>query len=437
MVAKSHPFQESLDYLLSLGNEVSAMKLGLDDISKLLSELGKPAVATLKVQVAGTNGKGSVCAFLNSICLKAGIKTGLYTSPHLISITERIKINGVDIEENEFAAIARVVRDTAESLVEKKELVSIPTFFEQVTAIALIAFARHGVELIILETGLGGRLDATTAANAEIAAITRIDYDHQEYLGETLREIAAEKAAIIHEGSKVVIGDQPPEAMGVIIARCANLGIRPRLVDEVRTELCRDDSLNFVFETLKARYENIELGLAGKHQIENAKIAVLLAEALQADFDISPTDIIDGLRQASHPGRLEFRDKFLFDGAHNLAGARALRAYFDEFIDRPITIIFGAMKDKDAAGIAKVLFPKTGTIVLTQPDNTRAMTAAELANLIPSEIGDDRLVRSGSVSEAIGFAQEVSPADGIILITGSLYLVGEARRILTRPSEQV
>ena len=149
MVAKSHPFQESLDYLLSLGNEVSAMKLGLDDISKLLSELSKPAVATLKVQVAGTNGKGSVCAFLNSICLKAGIKTGLYTSPHLISITERIKINGVDIEENEFAAIARVVRDTAESLVEKKELVSIPTFFEQVTAIALIAFARHGVELII------------------------------------------------------------------------------------------------------------------------------------------------------------------------------------------------------------------------------------------------------------------------------------------------
>lgn len=430
MVAKSHPFQESLDYLLSLGNEVAAMKLGLDDISKLLSELGKPAVATLKVQVAGTNGKGSVCAFLNSICLKAGIKTGLYTSPHLISITERIKINGVDIEENEFAAIARVVRDTAESLVEKGDLGSVPTFFEQVTAIALIAFARHGVELIILETGLGGRLDATTAANAEIAAITRIDYDHQEYLGETLREIAAEKAAIIHEGSKVVIGDQPPEAMGVIIARCANLGIRPRLVDEVRTELCRDDSLNFVFETLKARYENIELGLAGKHQIENAKIAVLLAEALQADFDISPTDIIDGLRQASHPGRLEFRDKFLFDGAHNLAGARALRAYIDEFIDRPITMIFGAMKDKDIAGIATALFTKADKLILTQPENPRALLPTELEAFVKERSEIENVFTSRPVKSALQLAREVTPDNGVIVVTGSLYLVGEVKRIL-------
>ena len=430
MVAKSHPFQESLDYLLSLGNEVAAMKLGLDDISKLLSELGKPAVATLKVQVAGTNGKGSVCAFLNSICLKAGIKTGLYTSPHLISITERIKINGVDIEENEFAAIARVVRDTAESLVEKGDLGSVPTFFEQVTAIALIAFARHGVELIILETGLGGRLDATTAANAEIAAITRIDYDHQEYLGETLREIAAEKAAIIHEGSKVVIGDQPPEAMGVIIARCANLGIRPRLVDEVRTELCRDDSLNFVFETLKARYENIELGLAGKHQIENAKIAVLLAEALQADFNIRPTDIIEGLRQASHPGRLEFRDRFLFDGAHNLAGARALRAYIDEFIDRPITMIFGAMKDKDIAGIATALFTKADKLILTQPENPRALLPTELEAFVKERSEIENVFTSRPVKSALQLAREVTPDNGVIVVTGSLYLVGEVKRIL-------
>jgi len=430
MVAKSHPFQESLDYLLSLGNEVAAMKLGLDDISKLLSELGKPAVATLKVQVAGTNGKGSVCAFLNSICLKAGIKTGLYTSPHLISITERIKINGVDIEENEFAAIARVVRDTAESLVEKGDLGSVPTFFEQVTAIALIAFARHGVELIILETGLGGRLDATTAANAEIAAITRIDYDHQEYLGETLREIAAEKASIIHEGSKVVIGDQPPEAMGVIIARCANLGIRPRLVDEVRTELCRDDSLNFVFETLKARYENIELGLAGKHQIENAKIAVLLAEALQADFNIRPTDIIEGLRQASHPGRLEFRDRFLFDGAHNLAGARALRAYIDEFIDRPITMIFGAMKDKDIAGIATALFTKADKLILTQPENPRALLPTELEAFVKERSEIENVFTSRPVKSALQLAREVTPDNGVIVVTGSLYLVGEVKRIL-------
>src|SRR5262245_13016665 len=228
MVAKPYTFQESVDYLLSLGNEVSAMKLGLENIRRLLAELGNPQNNYPKVQVAGTNGKGSVCAFVNSICLEAGIKTGLYTSPHLVSITERIKINGKDIGEADFARFATQVRETAESLVSQGEIQYTPTFFEQVTAIALLAFSEAKVQLAILETGLGGRLDATTAANAEIAAITRIDYDHQQYLGETLEEIAAEKAAIVHEGSKVVIGEQTPRVLKVLLDRCRDLQIVPQ-----------------------------------------------------------------------------------------------------------------------------------------------------------------------------------------------------------------
>ena len=422
-------FKESVEYLMSLGNEVETMKLGLDSIRKLLDALGNPQTNYLKVQVAGTNGKGSVCAFLDSICLQAGIKAGVFTSPHLVSITERVRIGGLDISEDEFAKIASSVRKVAERLVSEGELECVPTYFEQVTTIALIAFGEAKVEIAILETGLGGRFDATTAANAEICAITRIDMDHQQYLGNTIAEIAAEKAAIIRANSKVVVGEQSNEAMEVILARCRDVGVEPRLATKFTGSGGRNlSSLVFLPESL---------GLLGRHQSENAKVAIVLGETLKEYLPISTQNIIDGLEKARHPGRLEWIGQFLLDGAHNVGGAKALRKYLDEFVDRPITIIFGAMKDKDAAGIAKVLFPKTGTIVLTQPDNTRAMTAAELANLIPSEIGDDRLVRSGSVSEAIGFAQEVSPADGIILITGSLYLVGEARRILTRPSEQV
>src|SRR5215468_3844450 len=232
MVAKPYTFQESVEYLLSLGNEVSAMKLGLENIRKLLAALGDPQKNYLKVQVAGTNGKGSVCAFLEAICLSAGIKTGLTTSPHLVSITERVRINGQNISQEEFVGLATRVRETAEHLVVAGELETVPTYFEQVTAIALLAFAEVKVELAILETGLGGRLDATTAANAEIVAITPIDYDHQQYLGETLAEIAGEKAAIINSrNQKVIISKQPAEAEKVVLERCREFGIEPERTD--------------------------------------------------------------------------------------------------------------------------------------------------------------------------------------------------------------
>src|SRR5687768_13669167 len=209
------------------------MKLGLDNIRRLLAALGDPQREYLKVQVAGTNGKGSVCAFLDSICNAAHMRVGTYTSPHLESITERVRIAGVDISEEEFAGLATRIRGVSESLIASGELETVPTFFEQVTAIALVAFAEAKVELAILETGLGGRLDATTAANAEIAAITRIDLDHQQYLGETIEEIAAEKAAVIRRGTKVAIGAQDREAMDVILEHCAAAGVEPRLSSDI------------------------------------------------------------------------------------------------------------------------------------------------------------------------------------------------------------
>lgn len=427
-------FAASTKYLFSLGNEVSAMKLGLENIRTLLDALGKPHEKYLKVQVAGTNGKGSVCVFLNSICLRAGVKTGLYTSPHLISITERVKISGVDISEDEFARHATLVREAAETLLAKGELEYRPTFFEQMTAITLVAFAEAKVELAILETGLGGRLDATTAANAEIAAITRIDYDHQEYLGDTIEEIAAEKAAIIHRGSKVVVGEQYPKPMAVLIDHCKLIKVSPNTRCESWVEAI--DTINrspvVGFRTENELYHDPNLGLKGRHQIENARIAVMLSEVLRFDFglNINRDSIIDGLEDARHPGRLEYVGQYLFDGAHNIGGAHALAEFIREFETRPLTLVFGAMNDKNVAEILAILAPLAERIIVTEPSNTRSLSYQELLEQMPSGMSKERTFATDNVKSAIDIASEITPDDGIILVTGSLYLVGEVKSIL-------
>ena len=427
-------FAESTQYLYSLGNEVSAMKLGLENIRKLLVALRDPQNNYLKIQVAGTNGKGSVCAFLDSICRTANIKTGLYTSPHLISITERIRINGIDISEDDFARLATTVRQTSERLIADGEIECVPTFFEQVTAIALVAFASAGVELAILETGLGGRLDATTAANAEIAAITRIDIDHQEYLGETLAEIAAEKAAIIHAGSRVVIGQQRPDVMDILLTRCTHLGITALVKCELGIWAIDEpnNSAVAVFRTKREVYSDASLGLSGRHQMENACTAILVAEVLRFDFglDIDSDPILDGLENARHPGRMEFQGKYLFDGAHNVAGAIVLGEFLDEFVAKPITMIFGAMKEKNVVEILRTLLPKIENVILTRPNNERAMTADELAESISCSYEVEHTFVTKTVAGAIAKANDVASENGIILVTGSLYLVGEVKKIL-------
>jgi dihydrofolate synthase/folylpolyglutamate synthase len=406
-------FENSVNYLLSLGNEVSAMKLGLENIRKLLAALNDPQNNFLKVQVAGTNGKGSTCVFLDSICREAGINTGLYTSPHLISITERIKINGVAISESDFARHAAEVRKIAEG-----EFDVPPTFFEQVTAIALRAFAEAKIELAILETGLGGRLDATTAADAEIAAITPIDFDHQQYLGETLAEIAAEKAAIIHKGSKVVVAPQKPEAQKVIMERCEEFGIHPI----------------FSASELPA---GISLKMTGRHQRVNAALAISVAKLLQqSDPRITGEAIFAGLEKAAHHGRMEYVDGVLLDGAHNLAGAGALAAYLDEFITRPITLIFGAMNDKNISGIAQILFPRAKILILTAANNSRSALHGDLLKLVPESFPKHNVFTAQNVIEAFDTAKKITYKDNTICVTGSLYLVGEALKLLQDRIEQ-
>lgn len=410
-------FDESVKYLYGLGNEVLAMKLGLESIGLLLGEIGDPHTKYPKVQIAGTNGKGSTVAFLESICMEAGMRVGATTSPHLITVTERVRIDGEPISRDAFAELATRVRAVSESLVEAGRIETVPTFFEQVTAIALLAFAESAVEIAILETGLGGRFDATTAAGADTVAITRIAFDHQRILGGTIERIAAEKAAIIGPGKTVVIAAQPDEAFEVILDRCLEVGVVPRFASELNVGFDRNA---IVFESKQVGYRVSRLGLAGDHQIENATTAILLAESLGMSKDA----VERGLSNAVHHGRLERRGPFLLDGAHNENGAEALQQYLIDSVSGPIVMIFGAMRDKELEGIESRLFPLAETVIVTRADNQRSMDPFELASSARLFSSDVR--EAPNVAEALHLARKIAPDRATIVITGSLYLVGEA-----------
>ena len=429
-------FAETIKYLYSLGHETLAIKLGLRNTELLLESLDSPHKSFDSVQIAGTNGKGSTAVVLDSICRAAGIHTGLYTSPHLVSITERIRIAGNEIPKDSFAKYASEVRTAAHSLIADGKLAALPTFFEQVTAIAFLAFREAGIRLAILETGLGGRLDATTVAGAETVAITPLALDHQEYLGETLAEIAAEKAAIIRAGVTAIIAPQPPQALDVILRRSVECNVQPSVAEyQAKIESLTDHGRFVVtFETNEGRYEEVSLGLRGEHQIVNTAVAIRLAESLrQRGFEVPGTSIIRGIETARHPGRLELlsgRPSVLFDGAHNPSGAHALREYLEEFVKGPLTIVFGAMNDKRLEEIATILFPRADQLVLTRPDNARAAGIGTLRDLAASTVVTQKIFSSQSVIEALQRAREVTPPDGLICVTGSLYLIGEIKAIM-------
>ena len=420
-------FDEAVQYLLSLGHETLTIKLGLRNTELLLDALDNPQRSYQVVQIAGTNGKGSTATMLDSICRAAGIRTGLYTSPHLVSMTERIRIAGVEITPEEFARDATIVRAVAEDLLARKEIDALPTFFEQLTAIALLAFREARVELAILETGLGGRLDSTTAAGASIVGITPIAMDHEDYLGDTLASIAREKAATIRPGITVVIAEQQPEALRVLLERCKAVGIQPSL--ETAASL----------ETATNLYEKLRLSLRGRHQIQNASVAIRLAEALRLHgFSISSEQIGFGLANTQHPGRLEpvpLEPAFLLDGAHNPAGAQALRNYLDEFGRRPLTLIFGAMSNKKLDQIAEILFPLADCLILTPIDNPRAASVETLRPLA-QRFAHGVLIESNSSAEAVRVATTQTSKNGLICVTGSLYLIGETRPMILKLAEQ-
>ena len=424
-------YDEALHYLLSLGHETLAIKLGLRNTKLLLNSLDNPQHSFPAVQIAGTNGKGSTAAFLDSICGCASIRTGLYTSPHLESITERIKIAGIEISRDDFARYTTKVRDAAHRLLDNGDIDALPTFFEHVTTIALVAFREARVELAILETGLGGRLDSTTAVEASICAITDISFDHEDYLGSTIQSIAAEKAAIIHAGSTVVIAPQMSEALSVILERCAEVGVTPlfKCMGTVE-EASEDGKLQVTYQTSIDTYKGVWLGLRGRHQIENAGLAIQLAEVLHArGFLINREAIVKGIETAFHPGRLELFSNaplFLLDGAHNPRGAKTLQEFLSEFARQPLTMIVGTMRDKRIDEIAENLFPLADELILTEIDNPRSASIATLLE-VAKKLKRPKVTTTTTSREALKLAIEKTSLHGTICITGSLYLIGEIR----------
>jgi dihydrofolate synthase/folylpolyglutamate synthase len=435
-------FFHSLDYLYGLGHETLTMKFGLRNTQTLLAAFGNPQQSFLKIQIAGTNGKGSVCAFLDGIALAANLRTGLFTSPHLISITERIKIDGREISQTEFAELISQVRTTAEYLINIGSLETLPTFFEQLTVVALLAFRRAEVDVTILETGLGGRLDSTTAAHAEIVGITSISLDHQEYLGETLEKIAAEKAAIIRQNVYAVTVKQKPKVMREILRRSKSVGVTPQIATdnfEIRSETA-DGKLTATFRTANETYKNVCLNLRGRHQLENAALAIDLARTLREfNFDISNGAIVKGLQTAVHAGRLElwenYKTPILFDGAHNAAGAIALRDFLEKFYYKTsLTMIFGAMRDKDLSEITAALFPLAANLILTRADNPRSASIEDLGNFAAKM---RNIYLASNVADALQTARQITRSNELICVTGSLYLIGEAQKILLAENSEI
>ncbi|HET9528899.1 MAG TPA: folylpolyglutamate synthase/dihydrofolate synthase family protein [Blastocatellia bacterium] len=433
-------YSESLSYLYGLGHEVLAAKYRLESVTLLLERLGRPDRAYRSVIVAGTNGKGSVSAMIESIVRAAGHRTGLFTSPHLVRVEERARVAGEMISQPDFARLATEVRAASESLVADRQLAALPTFFEQLTAIALLHFQERQVEIAVLEVGLGGRLDATNAVESVIGVVNSIDYDHQAILGDRIEEIAREKAAIIKPATRAVIGRQAHEAATeVLMRRCLEVNVLPVFANEP-TDVSFNDlgRTTFDYESSKNTYRRILLGLRGKHQAENATAAIEAAELLREfGFSVPREAIIKGLREVRWPGRLELvedRPAILLDGAHNPSGARSLRKYLDEFWHRPVTLIFGAMNDKDVEGMASELFGVASTIVLTRVKDVRAASTARLGK--PALGFSRNVIFTESVRQALSWARSVTQPDGLICVAGSLYLVGEVKRLIEDEDRQ-
>jgi dihydrofolate synthase/folylpolyglutamate synthase len=451
-------YDETLAYFVSLGHETLNIRLGLTNTELLLGTVGNPHRQFPSVQIVGTNGKGSIARTIESICGAAGIRCGLFISPHLVSITERIRLNGKQICESDFARLTTVVKENAAELLRAGKLQALPTVFEHVTVIALLAFREAQVDLAFIEAGMGGRRDSTTAAGATIVAIASITLDHEEYLGRTVAEIAAEKSAIIHSGVTAIIAPQMEEALEVILSQCETSQVDARFVrfgeegslsrqhhsrsgpdliptDAAETVDTSDDGRLCVrFTTSLDDYGSLWLGLRGRHQIANTLTAIALAEALrERGFAITREAIARGVETVTHPGRLELwegQPQILFDGAHNPAAAAALREYLDEFVKQPITMIFGAMGDKALPEMAATLFPNADELILTKLDNPRAASLDMLMAAVPKDFNNERVQHASSVSEALRLAREVTPTNGLICVTGSLYLVGAVQQAL-------
>src|SRR5262245_29415298 len=443
-------YVDAVSYLYSLGNEVLTAKLGLHNISTLLDALGNPHLQYDSILIAGTNGKGSVAAFMESVLRRCGLGTGLYTSPHLSRIEERVRVGGRLISAEDFARLTQHVKEKVAELLEPTESGHIPgrldrhpTYFEMVTALGFCYFAECNVDVAVLEVGLGGRLDATNVVSPRVAVITNVDYDHQKYLGSRLEEIAREKAGIIKKLHS-------PEA-GPLAVVCTS---DDPVVREIVEEKCRATSARCIHALDEAKFKaepdtvgrfrvsvgfpsdpvlDVLLPLPGEHQVPNALAAIRALKVLQAEgFPIGAEEIKKGIETTRWPGRLEWVDgdpPILLDGAHNIAGAQSLRNYCDRFLgSKHIVLLFGVMRDKNVAEIAGKLFPVASEIVLTAAESERSAEPAWIAAQLPEY--QQRFHQTRNPQEGLSVARSLASANGIVLVAGSLYLIGDLHRML-------
>jgi dihydrofolate synthase/folylpolyglutamate synthase len=442
-------YHETVEQLYALGHELASTpshKFDLAYVRTMLEAMGNPERRFASVLIAGTNGKGSTAATLSAILRAAGYKTGLYSSPHLLRINERIRVNGEQISDPEFGEIYNRAEKTAQSLLNAGKLPWHPSFFEMLTVMAFEYFASVGIDIAVLEVGMGGRLDATNVVEPLVSVIADISLDHQAYLGNTIAEIAGEKAGIIHRNGLVVTLPQHPQANDVIghavLERDARAVSATQYVPPVSPGAAVYLAARPASTPGRSRYplavmgEEIEVDspLAGRHQLRNVALAIAAAEELgQFGFKVTARQIEEGIRATRWPGRFQVlppsaathQHEMVLDVAHNPAGAWALRSALSEtFGERELTLVFAAMRDKAIQEIADVLFPIAERVVLTHVGNPRAATTAELVQA-GSRTGAT-LYTEETVAAALRKAHEVSKADGVIVVTGSIFLVGAA-----------
>jgi len=458
-------YTTAVERLYALGHELASTpspKFDLAHMRVLLAALGNPQRRFPSVLIAGTNGKGSTAATLASIGHAAGYRTGLYTSPHLLRINERLRIDGDEIGDTELAEVYDQVEQAAARLLKNGDLPWHPSFFEMLTAMAFEHFARSGVDLAVLEVGMGGRLDATNVVEPCLSVITDISLDHQRFLGNTITEIASEKAGIIRRSGIVVTLPQHPEANDVIgnaILACnahavnaakyvpplspkvsedrVGAGLRPVLAER-SSALSRDHLVRNRYPlTILGEEILIDSPLLGRHQLRNVALAIAAAVELNnCGFGITARDIERGIRQTSWPGRFqrlaptgEFPECIL-DVAHNPAGAWALRSTLSEWYPgRPLLIVFGALRDKAISEMAQILFPLAGLVIATRAENPRAATPEEIA--FAGEPTGAHILCEPTVSAALDHGRTLASPETLVVITGSIYVVGEALRLLT------
>lgn len=457
-------YETAVAQMYALGHELAqtpSHKFDLAHMRVLLVALGHPENNFPSVLIAGTNGKGSTAATLASILQASGLKTGLYTSPHLIRINERIRLNGEAIGDDDFAMLHDVVDRTAERLVGEGDLPWHPSFFEMLTAMAFEYFARNHPDIVVLEVGMGGRLDATNVVQPRLSIITDIALDHQKYLGETIGEIAREKAGIIRRGGVVVTLPQLPDANDVIGNAILDAGARagnavpyvppvsPGSASCLSTDGGKRTGIRncYPLDVMGTRIM-VDSPLVGRHQLRNLALAIAAAEELhiqgldnQGVAKITPETIAQGIRETRWPGRFEVlpatgdNPEYVLDVAHNPAGAWALRstlsgAYQDFGNGCEITMVFGVMRDKAMQEITEILFPIAGHVIVTHANNPRAASPDEIRQAAARvAVGTDIEVAE-NVASALNRARAVAGSAGLVVITGSIYIVGEAMRTL-------